>query len=493
MSVECYVKPELHSIVLSPYRLLDKLLVVCPNVDYCEEVLPRCELEAHLLHRCRGAVTKCIKSTLGCTFQGPRSALQSHLWECQFRDQDGGKNPVLDGEVSTIEIQRSRADLGISIVGGNDTPLGCIVIQEVFPDWGGGRRWPPDARRSDTGGEWQRRIDQLKKRGKVKGKQLGIKLVGKRIGPGVYILNLVPGSLAALDGRLRPDDRVLEINGTDVSYGSQEQAAQVIQTTEDRVQFVISRCSRPQTPDLIRSTADSGVIHPNYENHRPFASVAGQQGEKLVTVSKEPQETLGISVAGGIDSPRGDTPIYITNINLTGCLGKTRTGQVFSLQKGDILLSINGKSLLGLTHNQAVSLVKQNTEANVICLKIIEGSETSYGQGNFTPTWLFWQKVPSVCQTIKTVTLLRSPSGSLGFSLVGGSDKDTGPSVPVHVKSVVMETPAAKDGRLKCGDILLSVNQHSLVNVTHSLAVDLLKQADGAVTLTAVSWPGTIV
>ena len=74
--------------------LLDKLLVVCPNVDYCEEVLPRCELEAHLLHRCRGAVTKCIKSTLGCTFQGPRSALQSHLWECQFRDQDGGQSKL---------------------------------------------------------------------------------------------------------------------------------------------------------------------------------------------------------------------------------------------------------------------------------------------------------------------------------------------------------------------------------------------------------------
>lgn len=506
-------------------RLLDKLLVVCPNVDYCEEVLPRCELEAHLLHRCRGAVTKCIKSTLGCTFQGPRSALQSHLWECQFRDQDGGKNPVLDGEVSTIEIQRSRADLGISIVGGNDTPLGCIVIQEVFPDGvmaEDGRLMPGD-QILEVNGEDLTQASHYKAQqvlghyfpmcrltiyrekaeenrpiekeeilkitlGKVKGKQLGIKLVGKRIGPGVYILNLVPGSLAALDGRLRPDDRVLEINGTDVSYGSQEQAAQVIQTTEDRVQFVISRCSRPQTPDLIRSTADSGVIHPNYENHKPFASVAGQQGEKLVTVSKEPQETLGISVAGGMDSPRGDTPIYITNINLTGCLGKTR-----QVKKGDILLSINGKSLLGLTHNQAVSLVKQNTEAKVICLKVIEGSETSYGQGNFTPTWLFWQKVPSVCQTIKTVTLLRSPSGSLGFSLVGGSDKDTGPSVPVHVKSVVMETPAAKDGRLKCGDILLSVNQHSLVNVTHSLAVDLLKQADGAVTLTAVSWPGTIV
>jgi hypothetical protein len=45
----------------------------------------------------------------------------------------------------------------------------------------------------------------------------------------------------------------------------------------------------------------------------------------------------------------------------------------------------------------------------------------------------------------------------------------------------------------RCGDILLSVNEHSLHNVTHSKAVELLKMADGAVTLTVVSWPGTIV
>lgn len=49
---------------------------------------------------------------------------------------------------------------------------------------------------------------------------------------------------------------------------------------------------------------------------------------RVYVVLQEPQETLGISVAGGIDSPRGDTPIYITNINLTGCLGKTRQVKV---------------------------------------------------------------------------------------------------------------------------------------------------------------------
>ena len=51
-----------------------------------------------------------------------------------------GKNPILDGEVSTIEIQRPPEDrairptynMGISIVGGCDTPLICIVIQEII-------------------------------------------------------------------------------------------------------------------------------------------------------------------------------------------------------------------------------------------------------------------------------------------------------------------------------------------------------------------------
>lgn len=46
---DLFVKIKLFPI--SSYSLLDKLLVVCPNVDYCEEVLPRCELESHLLYR----------------------------------------------------------------------------------------------------------------------------------------------------------------------------------------------------------------------------------------------------------------------------------------------------------------------------------------------------------------------------------------------------------------------------------------------------------
>ncbi|XP_059172082.1 E3 ubiquitin-protein ligase LNX-like [Physella acuta] len=507
-------------------RLLDKLLVVCPNVDYCEEVLTRCELEAHLLHRCRGAVTRCIKSSLGCSFQGPRSALQSHLWECPYRDQNAGKNPVTEGEVSTIEVQRKEGEnLGVAVVGGCDTPLVCTVIQEVFADGAvshDGRLIAGDQILEVNGEDLTQathhqavailaqffpvcRLTVYRERAeesrpiekeeilkitlsKVKGKPLGIKLVGKRNGPGVYILTLIPGSLASCDGRLKMDDRVLEINGQDVSYGTQEQAASIIVASQPRVQFVVARKSRPQTPDIIRSAAEHNKYAAFTDDHeKPVSPLCYTCKEKIVTINKDPTETLGVSIAGGLASHRGDIPVYITNINLDGCVGRTNV-----LKKGDVLVSINNTSLLNMTHLESVKQIRASSEVKVLTLRVIDSRETTQGDHNFTPSWIYWLQMPQSVRLVKTITLLRSPAGSLGFSIVGGADCSHG-CLPIFVKSVVPDTPASKDGRLKCGDILLSVNEHNLRTISHAAAVEILKHIDGAVTLSVVSWPGTVV
>jgi hypothetical protein len=42
--------------------------------------------------RCKGTVTYCNRAHLGCDFQGPRSALSSHLQECPYKDTTEGKN-----------------------------------------------------------------------------------------------------------------------------------------------------------------------------------------------------------------------------------------------------------------------------------------------------------------------------------------------------------------------------------------------------------------
>ncbi|WAR01512.1 LNX2-like protein [Mya arenaria] len=396
--------------------MLDKLLVVCPNTDHCEEVLPRVDLEAHLAHRCRGTVTRCIRAGLGCTFRGPRS-----------------KNAVIKGEVTTIEIERDQIDLGISIVGGCDTPLVCVVVQEVFPDGAVSR--------------------------------------DGRLQPGDQILE-VPNGFAVLEGGLRVDDRVLEINGVDVAFSSQEHAAAIIQASPDRVQFVVSRTSRPRTPDLgwCRPATLGGL---DAEMAAAVWPICRKSREILITIHKVLHESLGISIAGGAASPRGDTPIYVTNINPNGCLAKSE-----QVQRGDVLLAVNGANLLGLSHPEAVARIKANTRSNVVTLRIVEAPEACNGSGNFVPSWLFWQQLPNACKTVRTVTLLRgSAGGSLGFSVVGGADCPQGP-LPVYVK---------------CGDQIQSVNDVSLEHVAHSKAVHILKQATGAVSLRVVSWPGTVV
>lgn len=57
---------------------------------------------------------------------------------CSLFDLAAVQQPLSlpEGEITTIEIHRSNPyiQLGISIVGGNETPLINIVIQEVYRD-----------------------------------------------------------------------------------------------------------------------------------------------------------------------------------------------------------------------------------------------------------------------------------------------------------------------------------------------------------------------
>lgn len=77
------------------------------------------------------------------------------------------------------------------------------------------------------------------------GEQLGIKLVRRTDEPGVFILDLLEGGLAAQDGRLSSSDRVLAINGHDLKHGTPELAAQVIQVNPSDV---IPDASWPSLP-----------------------------------------------------------------------------------------------------------------------------------------------------------------------------------------------------------------------------------------------------
>ncbi|GFY70414.1 multiple PDZ domain protein, partial [Trichonephila inaurata madagascariensis] len=85
----------------------------------------------------------------------------------------------------------------------------------------------------------------------------------------------------------------------------------------------------------------------------------------------------------------------------------------------------------------------------------------------------------------KTVTLERGSAG-LGFSIVGGYGSPHG-DLPIYVKKLFDNGAAAKDGQLKPGDQILSVNDQSLEGLTHEEAVEVLKKVTGTVVLSVLS------
>ena len=62
---------------------------------------------------------------------------------------------------------------------------------------------------------------------------------------------------------------------------------------------------------------------------------------------------LGFTIVGGRGSPHGDLPIYVKNVFDTGAAAKEG-----SLKRGHQILAVNGQSLEGASHEEAVKLLK---------------------------------------------------------------------------------------------------------------------------------------
>ncbi|XP_054149703.1 E3 ubiquitin-protein ligase LNX isoform X1 [Melozone crissalis] len=461
---------------------------------------------------------------------------------------------IPDGEITCIKISRSdpHESLAIRIVGGSETPLVHIIIQHIYRDGviaRDGRLLPGDMILKVNGMDIKNvphnyalsvlkqpchvlRLTVLREqryRCRNSGlsldahcnrddsfhvvlnksspdEQLGIKLVRKADEPGVFIFNLLEGGMAARDGQLQENDRVLAINGHDHRYGSPESAAQLIQASEKQVHLVVSRQSRQQPPDLLQETgwAAGGSQPCPAERSGPGKSTLHTVTchEKVVAVRKDHTESLGMTVAGGASNREWDLPIYVISVEPGGVISRDSR-----IKTGDILLNVNGIDLTGVSRSEAVALLK-NTSSSVV-LKALEmrACEAQEEQGHlpppedtqvtaesseWSPSWVMWLGLPRYLYSCKEIVLRRNTSGSLGFSIVGGYEEHTG-NKPFFIKSIVGGTPAYNDGRIRCGDILLAVNGRNTSGMMHACLARMLKELKGKITLTIVSWPGTFL
>ena len=87
---------------------------------------------------------------------------------------------------------------------------------------------------------------------------------------------------------------------------------------------------------------------------------SGSTGEVVKTIRLERgSDGLGFSIVGGFRSPHGDLPIYVKTVFAKGAASEDGR-----LKRGDQLIAVNGQSLEGITHEEAVNILK-NARGNI--------------------------------------------------------------------------------------------------------------------------------
>uniref|UniRef100_A0A670XZI0 Glutamate receptor interacting protein 2 n=1 Tax=Pseudonaja textilis TaxID=8673 RepID=A0A670XZI0_PSETE len=184
-----------------------------------------------------------------------------------------------------------------------------------------------------------------------------------------------------------------------------------------------------------------------------FVSSEEFRGVTIVELIKKEGSTLGLTIAGGTDK---DGKPRVSNLRPGGLAARSD-----QLNVGDYIKSVNGINLTKLRHDEIISLLKNVGERVIL---EVEYELPLAGYAGIIP------------KTVE-VTLYKE-GNSFGFVLRGGAHEDWHKSRPLVLTYVRPGGPADREGSLKIGDRLLSVDGIPLHSVSHADALNILRQCN---------------
>ncbi|XP_023805925.1 protein scribble homolog isoform X12 [Oryzias latipes] len=283
---------------------------------------------------------------------------------------------------------------------------------------------------------------------------------------GIYISRIAEGGAAHRDSTLRVGDRVISINGVDMTEARHDQAVALLTGTSPTITLLVERDPNAPAGSPGQNRARSHSPPPPEPSDSPDQEEDGFQGNHSGRMEDEyPIEEvtlvksggpLGLSIVGGSDHashPFGinEPGVFISKVIPHGLACQS------GLRVGDRILEVNSTDLRHATHQEAVRALLANKQEIRMLVR----------------------RDPSP-PGMEEIFIQKQPGEKLGISIRGGAKGHAGnPFDPtdegIFISKVSSTGAAARDGRLQVGMRILEVNNHSLLGMTHTEAVRVLR------------------
>ncbi|XP_031705695.1 protein scribble homolog isoform X13 [Anarrhichthys ocellatus] len=285
---------------------------------------------------------------------------------------------------------------------------------------------------------------------------------------GIYISRIAEGGAAHREGTLHVGDRVMSINGVDMTEARHDQAVALLTGTSPTISLLVERDPNAPGGSPGQSRARAHSPPPPEPSDSPDQEEDGlnMQGNNLSRMEDEyPIEEvtllksggpLGLSIVGGSDHashPFGinEPGVFISKVIPHGLACES------GLRVGDRILEVNAIDLRHATHQEAVRALLANKQE----IRMLVRRDPS----------------PPGMQEI---VIQKQPGEKLGISIRGGAKGHAGNPFDatdegIFISKVSLSGAAARDSRLQVGMRILEVNNHSLLGMTHTEAVRVLR------------------
>ncbi|XP_020857691.1 membrane-associated guanylate kinase, WW and PDZ domain-containing protein 3 isoform X2 [Phascolarctos cinereus] len=353
----------------------------------------------------------------------------------------------------------------------------------------------------------------------------------------IYIGAIIPLGAAEKDGRLRAADELMCIDGIPVKGKSHKQVLDLMTTAARNGHVLLT----------VRRKIFYGEKQPEEDDSQTF--ISAQNGSPRMNraegTTRPPQEAYDVVLQRKENEGFGFVILTSKNKPPPGVIPH-KIGRVIEgspadrcgkLKVGDRISAVNGKSIIELSHDNIVQLIK---DAGItVTLTVIaedehhgppsgtnsarqspalqhrpmgqtqaghtsgdrSGLESEIGKDVSTTYRLSWSDHKHLAQPDTAlisvmgnrhnqnlgcypVELERGPRG-FGFSLRGGKEYNMG----LFILRLAEDGPAIKDGRIHVGDQIVEINGEPTQGITHTRAIELIQAGGNKVLL--LLRPGT--